>query len=186
MPHAYRRSQAGSILAAILLLSPLACAAQGGAPGWDIEIDPTAYAMHGYSAPLGYLTGPLRIDLGAYGTDIPHWLHGNDGFHPRARGYGIKVQYFFSDVDQGWFGGAGISRDKTRIMADDSGPQANQSSNSVGAETGYRFALGHGFHLTAWGGFDYLLTARDVNLGARTYDHRHVQPFAALHLGYRF
>jgi hypothetical protein len=182
MTAVFPRAPAVFIVAIGLLPPLLACAA----PAWEIEADPTAFALHGYSAHLGYAAGPLRIDLGAYGTDIPRRVHGNDRFHAAMRGYGIKAQFFLSGHTEGWFSGAGLGHATLRVRADDSGLRAAQPSASAGAESGYRFQLGPRFHLTAWGGVDYVPHARDIQVGASTYENRRLQPFAAVHLGYRF
>jgi hypothetical protein len=182
MTAVFSRALAVAAVAAGPLVASPACAASA----WDIESDPTAFVLHGHSAHLGYLTGRLRFDLGAYGTDIPRWVHRNEGFHASMRGYGIKVQYFLSGDTAGWFAGGGFGRARLHVEADDTGRGANQSSPSVGVESGYRLGLGQRFHVTAWGGVDYLQRARAIRMGAGTYENRRLQPFAAVHLGYRF
>src|SRR5690606_8623794 len=46
----------------------------------EVEADPIAYAVNGYSGHLAaFFTDRVRAQVGAFGADVPEWLHGNDG-----------------------------------------------------------------------------------------------------------
>lgn len=177
------------LLAASLAFFALSGSARADAapPRWDIEIDPAAYALRGYSVHLGLNAGHLRYDLGAYAADVPRWARGNEGFDVSMRGFGIKAQYFFDgERHEGWFVGAGFGPTQERLKNRTAGAQLSRTLYGLGAEAGYRFDLGRGFYATPWVGFDYMPRARDVDVSGKVYEDKRVMPFAAVHLGYRF
>src|SRR5699024_3737845 len=59
----------------------------------EVEVDPIAYALNGYSGHIAYGFDPLRISLGGFGADQPEFFHGNEGWKARSRGITMKVDY---------------------------------------------------------------------------------------------
>ena len=43
---------------------------------WEVEADPIAFRLNGYSAHAGYRVEAFRADIGPFGADIPESLHG--------------------------------------------------------------------------------------------------------------
>jgi hypothetical protein len=94
-------ARTGAIFAALLvLLSPSRAAAQV-----EVEIDPAAYALNGFSLHVARVFGPTRLNVGTFGIDVPRVFHGNDGWRSRMRGAGVKWDYLGSNPD-GFFVGA--------------------------------------------------------------------------------
>ena len=110
--------------------------------GWDAEVDPVAYALHGYSLHVGVNDSQVRYELGAYAAHVPRWAHGNEGFDAAMSGIGVKLQYFLDRAQAGWFIGAGIGSERERLhnLADDQ--RVTHTLWGVGIEGGYRFELG--------------------------------------------
>jgi hypothetical protein len=168
------------------LATLLACDAPAQSPQWDVEIDPAAYALHGYSLHVGLNSGHMRYELGAYAADVPRWMHGNKGFDASMRGVGAKLHYYFGETHEAWFAGIGFGPSRERIEHRASSDTTTRTLYGAGVEAGYRFRLGGGFYATPWAGLEYLPRARDVTLDGERYADKRVLPFAAVHVGYAF
>src|SRR5688500_19215795 len=83
----------------------------------DMEVDPTAYVLDGYSLHVGLGWKRLRVDLGAFALAVPAAIHGNDGFSAAFDGFGAKLQYFPLRPQRGLFvgGDAGAIRTLVRL-----------------------------------------------------------------------
>jgi len=152
----------------------------------DLEVDPTAFALGGYSAHVGIGWERLRLDLGLFAADIPRFLQSNKGFSASADGVGAKLQYFLFAEQVGGFVGIEGARNRQRVALDGTGLSSRQSSWGAGADVGWRFALGRHFHVTPWVGLDYTFGGKDVALAGRTYKSRPWSIYPFVHLGYRF
>jgi hypothetical protein len=171
---------------ALVVLAALVTPAAAEAIHGDIEIDPTAYALAGNSIHAGVGYRHLRLDLGNFGLDLPQFVHGADGFDVGFTGYGVKLQYFRTGDQRGWY--AGVDANVTRVHIRRQGTElgADDRQFGVGVHAGYRFALPAGFYVTPWLGIGYELGARDVMLDGKTYQAQSFTVFPAVHLGYRF
>jgi hypothetical protein len=151
----------------------------------DLEVDPTAYALGGYSLHAGIAHQRFRLDLGAFAMKVPRFLHGNPGFEQSFDGYGVKLQYFFFDERAGLFAGidGGLARVRLRRVGTDLASRTDQLG--FGVHAGYRFTLGN-FYATPWLGVGYQFNASDTTLGGQTFKGQPWSIFPALHLGYRF
>jgi hypothetical protein len=80
-----------AVLAVALTTVPVAAHAQ-----WEIEADPIAYGLKGFSGHLGRQVagGAGRLQIGVLGADVPEAWHGNDGVTQRARGVTATADYF--------------------------------------------------------------------------------------------
>jgi hypothetical protein len=152
----------------------------------DLEADPTAYALSGYSAHLGLGFDHVRVDLGVYAMHVPQFVHGDDGYDVRFNGLGTKVQYFFATEQRGWF--AGVDADFAWIRASRQGTDASdlQRTFGLGVDAGYRISLPVGFYVTPWLGLGYQFGTKDVTIAGATYKSSPITVFPAIHLGYRF
>jgi hypothetical protein len=172
------------VLVVVLALSTEA-AASPGLRG-DVEIDPTAYALAGYSLHVGVAHGHLRFDLGNFAMALPQVVHGDDGFDVAFDGFGAKVQYFRRGDQRGWF--AGVDGGVVRVRARRQGTDLAVTDRQVqlGVQAGYRFALPAGFYASTWLGVGHAFSADDVTLAGATYEAMSLTVFPAVHLGYRF
>ena len=166
------------------LISPITTAPSGPLR-LDIEIDPAAYLMSGYSVHAGVGRGGQRVDLGVYAMDVPELLHGNEGWAMSFAGAGVKVQNFLLDDQRGFFVDLGIGASLRELQLADSGVRRRDIVVSLGASAGYRILLPYGLYVTPWAGINYDFDAADIMLAGRSFDSSPATPFAAVHIGYR-
>jgi hypothetical protein len=152
----------------------------------DLEVDPTAYALSGYSAHVGIGWERLRVDLGVFAMDVPRFVHGNDGFSSSFDGFGATVQYFPFAEQAGAFLGLGGGRSRQHVDLDGTVLSSRRSKWNAGVDVGWRFTIGRSFYVTPWVGLDHTFGAEDVTLAGRTYKNGSWSVFPAVHLGYRF
>jgi hypothetical protein len=152
----------------------------------DVEIDPTAYVLKGYSVHVGLGWKRLRVDLGAYAMDVPPFFHGNDGFDLAFDGFGLTLQVFpFAEQGGPFVGlGAGVTREIVSLRDTDS--SSRHIGVGAGIDVGWRINLPAGFYVKPWVGFNFKFNPRDVKLGGQTYEDHFFGVFPAIHLGYRF
>lgn len=186
---------AATVLATLTTLAP-AAHAEGEAPtasttapaGFhaDVEVDPTAYALSGHSIHVGLGARHVRVDLGAFAMDLPHWAHGNDGYDASFSGYGLKLQVFPFAEQSGLF--LGVDGGVARLLVKRTGTDlaVQQLQGSVGVHLGYRIGLPLGFYATPWIGVSRQLGTKDVTLAGADWHQAPVNVFPAVHLGYRF
>jgi len=158
----------------------------GSALHADMEVDPTAYALKGFSLHVGVSRRNLRLDLGNFAMALPRFAHGDDGFDVSFDGYGAKLQWFLFDEQAGLFAGvdAGLVRVQARRQNTDLSVRQNQFG--LGVHAGYRFTLPAGFYLTPWLGVGYQFNTSDITLADATYKTNPISLFPAVHLGFRF
>lgn len=152
----------------------------------DAEVDPTAYALDGYSLHVGVGYARVRLDIGAYAMAIPNFVHGNDDFNVAMDGYGAKLQYFPFGEQVGGF--IGIDGGVMRLNVGRKGTDLARRDKQVGVgiDAGWRFNLGAGFYATPWLGVGYAFGTDDVTLAGKTFESSKVSVFPAVHVGYGF
>ncbi len=149
----------------------------------DVEVDPTAYALGGYSGHLGLGLGRVRLDLGAYAMDLPGFLESDAAFRTSFSGFGAKLQYFFRPARTGPFVGVDAGLTRLKVRHADSGEVGRQDQLGVGVHGGWRIALPWNLYATPWLGVGYSPNARAVQLRGDTYHPSAVTLFPAVHLG---
>jgi len=155
--------------------------------GVDVEVDPIAYALDGYSLHVGLTRGHFRVDLGAYAIAMPEAVHGNEGFSASFDGFGAKAQYFPLARGTRLFVGAGVGVSRVQIEHEGTQMASRDEGISAGVHVGWRFDLPAGFYATPWVGVDYALTGGDdVILDGATFERSRWSVFPTVHLGYRF
>ncbi|MCA9626671.1 MAG: hypothetical protein KC766_03345 [Myxococcales bacterium] len=161
-------------------------ASETSGPEADLEIDPTAYALDGYSLHVGVNEHHWRLDLGAFALAVPEFVHGNSDFAVSFHGYGAKLQYFFGENHAGGF--VGMDAGHIRMLAQRKGSDlaTTDDSVSVGVHVGYRIDIFHGFYVKPWIGVSYGFGSEDVTLGGETLEAQPITVFPAIHLGYAF
>ncbi len=152
----------------------------------DAEVDPSGYALGGYSLHLGVGFRRVRADLGMYAMKFPEFLGSNDDFDLFMDGFGLKLQYFLQHEARGAF--VGIDGSVAHALAQLKGTSMakRQTLAGVGVDFGYRISLPAHFYITPWLGLGYEINADDVMLAGKTLHVSRLTVFPAVHLGYRF
>jgi len=159
----------------------------------DAELDPIAYALNGYSVHIGLSYDRVRFDIGAFGIDVPGFLHGQDGFDASNNGFGFKLQYFLFSTkrgplhgQQGLFVGVQTDLGKLVVEREHSGAAARRTQRAIAVQTGYRIHLFGQFYMTPWIAVGYEFEAPKIHIENATYESSHLQVFPTIHLGYQF
>jgi len=176
-----------SLLATTALLVAMTASAAAEPPGVDVEVDPIAYALDGYSLHVGVTHDRWRFDLGAFAIGVPEAVHGNDGFSASFDGIGAKVQYFPLAPARRLF--VGVGADMARLLVERDGSQLAERTTGVsaGVHVGWRIGLPYDLYLTPWVSVGYALTGADpITLGGATFEQSPWTIFPTVHLGYTF
>lgn len=170
----------GSLLALSLLI-PKRAEAQV-----EVEADPIAYALNGFSLHVAKIVGSYRFNLGTFGIDVPRAFHGNDDWDATMRGAGIKVDHLGSGVN-GFFVGADAGYMRMTYALDGDPRDVRRGEINAGVRTGYRLPIGRsGLYIAPWVGVSYNLKGGDVVLGDSRFEHGAVTVFPTVHVGWRF
>lgn len=168
---------------ALLLVSPANADAQ---VKWEVESDPLAYALNGFSIHGAAVLGAGRVSVGTFGVDIPRVFHGNDGWDAVVRGVTLKLDYLGSSID-GFFAGVEGNYARTRYTLRGDDARERRGAYGVGIRGGYRIPLGQrGLYVVPWASVSYSFDGDDVIIGSETFDGRSVTVFPAVHIGWRF
>jgi hypothetical protein len=151
----------------------------------EVEADPFAYALNGFSLHVAGILGSYRFSVGTFGIDVPRFFHGEDDWSLVMRGAGIKWDYlgarpegFFVGADAGYF------RMSYTLVTDAETEKRNEYN--VGVRGGYRLPIGRsGLYLAPWVGIGYSF-GDDVRIGERTFEHSPISIFPTVHVGWRF
>lgn len=151
----------------------------------DLELDPTAYALDGFSLHVGLGWNSLRVDLGVFGLHVPQFVHHQPEFDVAFDGYGVKLQYFLFAAQRGAFIGvdAASSRSQVRLRGTQLAVRDNQFA--LGLNAGVRVDLVSGLYVTPWLGVGYACGAEDLSLADQIFFANPLIVFPAVHLGYR-
>lgn len=157
---------------------------------FEVEVDPIAYAMKGYSVHGIYNHKHIRFDLGVFGIEQPGSITGNRDFEVMTRGFGLKVNYLVKS-SKGLYAGldAGYAANDVTLKMN---LQNDKGHNlSLGAHAGYRFFIFpqnnrflSGLYITPWAGISYNYIYDNVKLSG--YKEGNIGYFVTLHIGYRF
>lgn len=163
---------------------------------FELEMDPIAFMLHGYSVHSGYQSGHLRWDMGIYGLREPSFFTGYDNFNIRSNGGGIKMDYLFQKR-KGLL--LGIESD---ISNEHVSPKSNDSNNdvtktftniSLSMRIGYRWMLGSksssykGFYIFPWVSFlSFNLNPQTASIQGKEYRQKTFSFFPTVHFGYSF
>lgn len=155
---------------------------------WEVEADPTAYALKGFSAHVGrpVFDGRLRWQAGAFGAETPQWIHGNSGFTEDSRGGTFKIDYFPLRPLSGLFVGADSNYSRVRYELEETHERIHRNIIGLGPRVGYRFNVGQHLYLSPWASLDYQFNAKDISISAKTFHEKRYSVFPAVHVGWRF
>lgn len=156
----------------------------------EVEVDPIAYVLKGYSLHAIYMHNRFRYDWGFFGIEPPAGLTGNKDFAVRTTGFGLKVNYLLQGV-KGAYVGLDAGHATNTVSNTKTGWRDIGHNASIGAHLGYRFFLFPrnqsalaGLYLTPWAGLSYNLHYDKVKLDG--YKETPLGYFATFHIGYRF
>jgi len=152
----------------------------------EVEVDPIAYALNGFSLHLAKVIGPTRLNVGTFGIDVPSVYHGNDGWDSSMRGAGVKWDYVGASAD-GFFAGVDGGYMRTRYSLGSELPRVTRDIIGVGMRAGYRLPVGlGGLYVAPWLGVSYQFDGDEVSIGESRFDRSPIAVFPTVHVGWRF
>lgn len=158
-------------------------------PRLDVELDPIAYALEGYSVHAGLRYDFWRLDIGAFAALAPEFSHGNQGIEAYGGGFGLKWDIRFTEDQSGFLVGVEANTSRWELRNSASGDVDRQRLFNVGMRVGWEFLLDYGFYVVPWVGVAASLGGEDVTLGsgadAVRWDSVPYQVFPTVHLGWR-
>jgi len=160
-------------------------------PSLEIETDPLAYLLRGYSVHAAVTYGKFRTSVGAYGIKPPDFLKSNDAFYVFTSGFDLKTDYLFGSV-KGFHVGIQATYSRDRIGLKDTDYREDLWGLNIGIRGGYRFLFGkpanqyRGFYITPWVALMYNPSTKTIQHGNEVYEQAAWVPFPTLHLGWRF
>ncbi len=181
-----------TIIIFLLLSNGITAFAQSKATAFEIETDPIAFALKGYSLHGIYKHNRLRIDLGVFGITQPEGFTGTKGYEIKTKGVGMKVN-FLLNRQQTFFAGIGSGFSKNKIIQKATGEQKQQQIVSAGVHFGYRWFLlknkGGGWknlYLAPWVSVDRNFETKKPVFSAGSYQQQAWTFFPTVHIGYSF
>lgn len=172
------------LVAAFVLLPSVSLEATGERVTLDLEVDPLAYALDGYSVHAGVRVQRLRFDLGAFGLTVPKLFATNPDLDERYDGYGVKIDYRLADGRWVPFVGVSGSRVLLRLTEERSGLALAEWRASFAVRTGLEIDIVAGFYLTPWVSLGYELPSSRLTLGREVYERSPWRIFPTVHLGW--
>lgn len=153
----------------------------------EVEVDPIAYALKGFSVHGALASENVRVDLGVFGIGVPEGFHGNTGMTQYSKGLGLKAQYFFDAERSGAFVGIGTDYSWSTFGDAATNAEVTQGAPSVGINLGYRFNIGtSGLYIVPWLGLDYTFASKTIDVGTKTFSQSSFRPFPTVHIGWKF
>jgi hypothetical protein len=172
--------------ALVILLVLARTAAASPAFHADAEVDPTAYALSGYSLHVGIGIDRARLDLGNFALAVPEFVHGNTAFDIAFDGYGAKLQLFPFAEQRGLVVGIDAAYTHVLVARRDTTMAVRDGQLQAGVNIGYRLPLVDRLYATAWLGVGHAFGARTVTLDGASYEPARLVVFPAIHVGYAF
>ena len=157
----------------------------------EVEADPLAYVLNGYSVHVGITYGKFRSSIGTFGIKQPSFQLDNEAFSVYSSGFDLKTDYLFGKT-KGFHAGLQLTYGKDKIGLKGSADKENLWGLNIGARGGYRFMFGkaenkyRGFYINPWAALIYSANAKTINRGAEAYKQSSVSIFPAVHVGWRF
>ncbi len=166
--------------------APKVKAQAGDQPVFDIEIDPIAYALSGYSVHGGLTWKRFRLDAGVFALEAPESLHGTKGVDVYGSGYGAKLDYYPMRPLAGLFFGVQWSRFREKVTDRDTMQRSAATHQTFGARIGYRWNITRGFYVLPWVSVDVSASDRTQMVAGKEYKPGRVMFFPTVHIGKRF
>jgi len=172
----------------LIFTSGAALASTPAMAQWEVEADPFAYMVNGYSGHIArqIFDGRARVQIGLFAEDVPSAFHGEDNFYFRAQGVTLKADYFFSGITQGWFVGLDGDYSKTRYRLKETHESTTRNRSGFGPRAGYRFEMGDNVYVTPWISIRYIFNTENVVVSGNEFSEDDIAIFPTVHLGWRF
>ncbi|MFC4874186.1 hypothetical protein [Negadavirga shengliensis] len=161
------------------------------AVGLEIETDPLAYFLSGYSFHLAYTFKHIRASMGVFGIEQPGFFLGNEKLAVFSSGYDLKADYLFGNL-RGLFLGVQMTYGKETIELKNGQAREENNGFTYGIRSGYRIMLGKkdkqfkGLYVIPWIALMHAPGAKPVQVGPEEYRPAAWIPFPTVHIGYRF
>lgn len=159
---------------------------------FEAEIDPIAYALHGYSVHGIFVKNKIRTDVGFFGIRQPEGYSSNKDFRIQSGGVGMKMQYLVNK-SQTWFVGIGTGYYENIIEHLETNQRQIHKIYSIGINAGYRWFLFKkkenfikNLYLSPWASFDYNKPMNHVKFEGLNYKQSSFSIFPTIHIGYKF
>jgi hypothetical protein len=165
----------------------LVCAAYARAE-IEIEADPIAYGLHGYSVHVAKVFDTNnRLQLGAFGYEIPKFYGGNGWFSRRGNGVTFKYDRFLGNRTKRVFVGAEGDFTRTRYTLDATRERTYRNDVTIGPRVGYRFIVGSHLYVTPWVSCGYVFNpGAAVVIENQKFERSSFGFFPTVHVGWRF
>jgi hypothetical protein len=173
-----------SIFTALLLtvFAIIPVTSNANADSFDVELDPLAFMLNGYSLHLGHSSSLGRIDVGVFGLELPEAMIEVESFEAKFAGYGMKWDLQEAN-HPGWFIGAELNSSMLTVTDSVSLDTTTVNDYSAGIRNGYRFIFGK-FTVSPWIGLDYLLSdTSEISLGSEKWEREKLIVFPTVHIG---
>ncbi|ETZ24912.1 autotransporter domain-containing protein [Pedobacter sp. V48] len=173
------------------IYSPESHAQEKEAARLEVEADPLAYILNGYSVHVGVTYGKFRSSIGTFGIKQPSFQLDNDAFSVYSSGFDLKTDYLFGKT-KGFHAGLQLTYGKDKIGLKGSSDQEDLWGLNIGARGGYRFMFGNaenkyrGLYLNPWAALIYSANAKTISKGKEAYKQSSASIFPAVHVGWRF
>lgn len=158
---------------------------------FEIEADPIAYILNGYSLHLGLTHGQWRHSIGTFAIEQPGFFLPNEAFDVFSRGVDVKTDYLFNKRKDGFFIGVQANYTWDRIEQGSSFSKATGGLN-IGPRIGYRFFFNKkleeakGFYMAPWATYSYSTNTEVLNHEGEEYRPSSWFLFPTFHVGWRF
>lgn len=180
-----------AILFLFCLLTFQATAQQKTPAQFEIEVDPLAYILKGYSLHAAITYGSFRSSAGVFAIEQPSFFIDNDAFSVYSSGFDIKTDYLFGKIN-GWHSGVQVTYGRENVTLKETQQEQEVWGLSIGIRGGYRFMFGKaanhwsGLYINPWVAFIYSPDPVTITNGSQQYQQSSFSPFPAVHIGWRF
>jgi hypothetical protein len=152
----------------------------------DIEIDPQAFYLDGYSFHLGIGEENSRFEYGWYSMEITEEIHDNKNFELSFKGSTLKYDYLLGKYE-GIFLGWEINYAEVKYFHIATGLTLERKLITTAPRLGYRFVFYKSFTITPILALDIILNeGEEVKVGEDQFINKDFQVFPSVHIGYSF
>lgn len=157
----------------------------------ELEADPLAYLLQGYSFHAGVTYNKFRSSVGVFGIEQPEFFLENDAFSVYSSGFDAKTDYLFTGI-KGFHAGLQLTYGRDKLTLKDTGDSEELWGLNIGLRTGYRLMLGRvenqykGLYVNPWIALIYTPNTESVVMDAEEYNQPSFSLFPAIHVGWRF
>jgi hypothetical protein len=153
--------------------------------GVEVDGDPAAFFIDGFSLHVA-VTGPWRrLDLGVYAIDEPKLIYGQDGWRTELRAWGLGWEAV-GGLGPGFFAGVTAQLAVRTYIHEASETVVERHQLFVGPHIGYRIMLGDHFYLAPWLAVLYAYRGDEVTVAGDRFDDVPYVIFPTVYAGWKF